>query len=307
MNPPPFARHPQRVLDVDDRHLRARLLRFPHPDHVQVRHPAKLDRDEPLSSVRRSQVKAWTAKLAEDGHEPSYVYALHARLAQVFADTVHDGIVPRSPCSRHTSPGQGRQRPYVATSEQVWALHDAMPAHLRPAVLLGAFAGLRTAEACGLRVVDVDFMRGIITPAVRYPAEPLKTDTARTAVPIPQRLALALAAHVERHPAETVLTNELGGQLGPWQLERAIRRARVTVDGLPDGFRFHDCRHFFASLLIASGADVKVVQARLRHASAKTTLDVYGHMWPDRDESTRTALDAALAAREESLRNARVL
>ncbi|MET0521422.1 MAG: hypothetical protein ABW156_05525, partial [Jiangellaceae bacterium] len=56
-------------------------------------------------------VKAWTAKLAGDGHEPSYVYALHARLAQVLADAVHDGIMPRSPCSRRTSPGQGRQRP----------------------------------------------------------------------------------------------------------------------------------------------------------------------------------------------------
>jgi integrase len=59
------------------------------------------------------------------------------------------------------------------------------------------------------------------------------------------------------------------------------------VDGLPEGFRFHDLRHYLASLLIAGGADVKVVQARLRHASAKRTLDTYGHMWPDADESTR--------------------
>ena len=42
----------------------------------------------------------------------------------------------------------------------------------------------------------------------------------------------------------------------------------------------------FASLLIASGADVKVVQAWLLHASAKTTLDTYGHLWPDSDDST---------------------
>jgi integrase len=55
--------------------------------------------------------------------------------------------------------------------------------------------------------------------------------------------------------------------------------------------------NYFASLLIASGADVKIVQARLRHASAKTTLDCYGHLWPDRDESTRAAVDAVLAAR----------
>jgi integrase len=71
---------------------------------------------------------------------------------------------------------------------------------------------------------------------------------------------------------------------------------------LPDGFRFHDLRHYLASLLIASGADVKVVQARLRHASAKTTLDTYGQLWPDADESTRAAISAVLTARADSLR-----
>ncbi|HJY59949.1 MAG TPA: hypothetical protein VJ418_26530, partial [Streptosporangiaceae bacterium] len=49
--------------------------------------------------------------------------------------------------------------------------------------------------------------------------------------------------------------------------------------------------------------DVKTVQARLRHASAKTTLDTYGHIWPDRDESTRTAVEAVIAARTEQWRN----
>jgi integrase len=44
------------------------------------------------------------------------------------------------------------------------------------------------------------------------------------------------------------------------------------------------------------------VQARLRHASAKTTLDTYGHLWPDADESTRAAVGAVLTARADSLR-----
>ena len=69
------------------------------------------------------------------------------------------------------------------------------------------------------------------------------------------------------------------------------------MPGLPQGFRYHDLRHSFASLLIASGSDVKTVQARVRHASAKTTLDCYGHLWPDRNESTRAAVDAVLATR----------
>jgi integrase len=73
----------------------------------------------------------------------------------------------------------------------------------------------------------------------------------------------------------------------------------TSVTALPAGFRFHDLRRNFASLLIASGASVKVVQARLRHASAKTTLDTYGHLWPDPDESTRTAVETVLVARAD--------
>jgi integrase len=60
------------------------------------------------------------------------------------------------------------------------------------------------------------------------------------------------------------------------------------------------CATTFASLLIADGLDVKTVQARLRHASAKTTLDVHGHMWPDKDEASRAAVAAAIAACAQS-------
>jgi integrase len=257
----------------------------------------------PLGSVRPSHVRTWCAQLAAEGLEDSYVYALHSRLAQVFADAVHDGLVAKSPCSRRTSPAAGKQRPYVCTTEQMWALHDALPERLRAAVLLGAFAGLRDAEVCGLRVSDIDFMRGIVNPAVQHPVQPLKTEASKASLPIPQSLALALSAHVAQWSAEGfVLVNEWGDQLAPWTLQRAIRTAREKVPGLPPDFRFHDLRHYLASMLIASGADVKVVQARLRHASAKTTLDTYAHLWPDSDESTRSAIDAVMQARAESQR-----
>lgn len=258
--------------------------------------------DRPVGAIRPSHVRTWIAQLNAEGLSTSYVYALHARLAQIYSDAVHDGLVARSPCSRRTSPQSGRQRAYVATTDQVWALYDVMPQHLRPAILLGAFAGLRLSEACGLRVSDVDLMRGIVSPAVQYPADPLKTETSRTAVPIAQSVALELADHIGRWGSDTVLVNDLGRQLAPWTLERAIRTARGKVPGLSPEFRYHDLRHYFASLLISSGTDVKVVQARLRHASAKTTLDTYGHLWPDTDDSTRAAVEAVMSARADSLR-----
>ena len=276
-----------------------------------------------LANVRPSHVKAWTAKLKAEGVSDSYVYALHARLAQIMADAVHDGLIARSPCSRRTSPGAGKQRPYVATEVQVWALVDTVPEYLRSAVLLAAFAGLRVAEVCGLRVTDVDFVRGVINPAVQYPQEPLKTATARIAIPIPHALVVELADGAGGR--KWIVETSVGEQVAPWKIDRAVRAARAALKAraekaaqqptagpveleaaraaaLPVGFRFHDLRHFYASLLIASGADVKVVQARLRHASAKTTLDTYAHLWPDTEESTRAAVGAAMAARADSVR-----
>jgi len=258
-----------------------------------------------LSSVKPSHVKSWVAKLQATGLSDSYVYALHGRLSQIFADAVHDDLVAKNPCSRRTSPKAGEQKPYMATTEQVWALHDAMPEHLRGTVLLGAFVGLRAAEVCGLRVGDIDFMRGVVEPHVQYPAEPLKTEASRTPVPIPQDLAALLAAHVAVHvTGEHMFANQWGDQLSPRALEAAFRSARTTVasakgSGLDERFRFHDFRHYYASLLIASGADVKRVQASLRHKSAKTTLDVYGHLWPDSDDSTRAAISGVITARAE--------
>lgn len=271
----------------------------------------------PLGAVRPSAVRSWCAQLKTEGYEASYVYALHSRLSQIMGDAVHDGILAKNPCSRRTSPGAGKQRPYCATTAQVWALYDAFPEHIRPAVLLGAFVGLRVAEAAGLRVDDVDFMRGIVAPAVQYPAEPLKTETSKTPVPIPAELALELSAAVARWGSDWLVTNGAGGQSSPWAIERAMRSVRkrhvkplpqdhakdcggCLVPDLPAEFRFQDLRHYLASLLIADGADVKVVQARLRHASAKTTLDTYSHLWPDADESTRATVGAVLAARADS-------
>jgi hypothetical protein len=131
------------------------------------------------------------------------------------------------------------------------------------------------------------------------------TETARTAVPIPEQLALMLSAELARTGAVILVTNEIGRPATPWAIERAMRDVRGSVEGLPEGFRFHDLRHYFASMLIAAGLDVKVVQARLRHASATTTLNVYGHLWPDSDESSRATVAVALAAREDRSRQER--
>jgi integrase len=152
-------------------------------------------------------------------------------------------------------------------------------------------------------VTDVDFIRGVLHPVQQWPDKQLMTEGSDAPIPIPQDLALMLSASVQQWPGEFLVTNGRGGGVGPWIIERAVRDAKADiaeaerdladddkVPTLPEQFSFHDLRHYLASLLIASGADIKTVQARMRHASARTTLDTYGHLWPDADESTRSGL-----------------
>lgn len=136
----------------------------------------------------------------------------------------------------------------------------------------------------------------------------------------------AVGAARWRGGGEHLLVGEAGDsgwQLGPWVLERALRDAREALAdgrrrgarrgprsrrrGTAGGLPVPRSTPYFASLLIAAGHNVKVVQAGLRHASATTTLDTYGHLFPDEDEATRTTVEAVLVARADCMRTKEVV
>jgi len=214
------------------------------------------------------------------------------------SNAVADGFLGKNPCSKKLAPPMGESKTYVITTEQVWQLHDEMPDHLQVAVLLGAFCGLRVAEVAGLRVADVDFMRCVVKVKQQWGDQPLKSDDSKADIPIPRDLANMLNASVQKYPSEFMVTAGHGTErCGPWLIQRAIRRVKDQIEGVPEEFSFHDLRHHYASLLISSGENVKTVQKRMRHASARTTLDIYAHLWPGEDESTRTAVGAAIMQR----------
>lgn len=172
-------------------------------------------------------------------------------------------------------------------------------------MVLAAGTGLRQGECFGLTVDRVDFLRRTITvdrqlilPASGPPQfGPPKTAASVRTVPLPKVVGDSLAAHLEHwraEPTALIFTNERGDALRRNRFGE-IWRAAVARAGL-DSLRFHDLRHFYASLLIRHGEALKVVQARLGHASASETLDTYSHLWPDNEERTRVAVDQVLGA-----------
>jgi integrase len=106
---------------------------------------------------------------------------------------------------------------------------------------------------------------------------------------------------VSGHDELLVFTTGRAGPLTRATFNMTWRKA-VKAAGLPEGTGFHELRHFYASLLIASGASVKTVQARLGHKSALETLNTYAHLWPDSEDQTRRAVDTAFGGLAASSR-----
>lgn len=63
-----------------------------------------------------------------------------------------------------------------------------------------------------------------------------------------------------------------------------------TAADIPET-RFHDLRHTCAALLIELGCNPKQIQDRLGHASIRTTLDRYGHLFDGHDQELLERLD----------------
>jgi len=68
----------------------------------------------------------------------------------------------------------------------------------------------------------------------------------------------------------------------------------------------HECRHTFASLMIAAGVNAKALSTYMGHATIGITLDRYGHLMPGNEDDAAGLLDAYLSQAEDRARRAPV-
>ena len=111
-------------------------------------------------------------------------------------------------------------------------------------------------------------------------------------VPVPEPVWKKLKAELPADPNALVFPSQKGGflPLGEhrWAFDNACED--VGIDGLVP----HGLRHTTASLAISAGANVKVVQRLLGHATAAMTLDRYGHLLNDDLSGVADALGKAI-------------
>jgi integrase len=134
-------------------------------------------------------------------------------------------------------------------------------------------------------------------------------------VPLPESAALALAAHLTAYPARPVTLPwlEPGGKPHTEKLifttVRGLAYARTTFNkvvwrparaaaGLPYAREngMHALRHYYASVLLAGGVDIRALSDYLGHHDPAFTLRIYAHLMPGADDRARKAVEAALAS-----------
>jgi len=254
-----------------------------------------------LGELSPSKVRAWNAMLAAE--HPTTGAKAYRLTSSICRTAVADGRLSRNPCQvKGAATEKAPERP-VATIAEVQALADAMPEHLRIAVMLAAWCQLRRGELLGLRRRDLDLLRGTVTVSVTRTTtmagstveKAPKTEAGRRTVVIPPNVTAALALHLERYvgtdPDAAVLVGEKGAGVIPGVLQTAWNRARRSI-GRPD-LHLHDLRHSGLTWAAATGATVAELMHRAGHASPAAALR-YQHATEDRDRALADAM-AALA------------
>ena len=275
-----------------------------------------------LSKVSHADVQTWVTTLSKT-RSPATVRKVHRVLSLILDMAIKDGRLARNVATGVNLPRPSKEEHCFLTHAQVDALAAACarPTDVskhrriderenetyRLVVLFLAYTGVRFGEMAALRVSRLDLTRRRATIAESVTVVQGKglvwgtpKSHERRQVPIPRFLVAELQAHIAgKEGGNLVFTGVRGG--GPLRatIFRAGFRAATTTIGIPE-LHPHELRHTAASLAIASGADVKVVQQMLGHSSGAMTMDVYGHLFSDRLDEVADALDNARSEAAES-------
>jgi integrase len=256
----------------------------------------------PLRRLRLDHLEAFYAQLANSGGRhgtglaPKTVREVHMIIRAALDLAVRRELLGRNVAAdshlRPSRAGHAVARTWT-DSELARFLEAARPHRLYPALHLAAHTGMRRGEIVGLKWCDLDVpqrrlaVRRTLQCVGGQPVEfGVKTRTSRRSVELDAGTVTLLRRWRRRlqHdglPAgidDWMFCNTTGRYLNPQSISQLFDRILTTAD-LPR-VRFHDLRHTHASLLIASGEDVKVVSERLGHAHPAFTMHTYQHLLP---------------------------
>jgi integrase len=209
--------------------------------------------------------------------------------------------VPVNPTTGLRLPAVRSGRDRIASPAEAEQLLAALRSSDRTLWATALYAGLRRGELMALRWQDVDFAQGIVNvvrawdPKDREMVAPKsKAGTRRVPIPAALRAFLAPAKLASGGEPDALVFGVRGEPFSASSIGERAQRAWKVVELEP--ISLHECRHTFASLMIAAGVNAKALSTFMGHANISITLDRYGHLMPGAEDEAAGLMDAYLQA-----------
>lgn len=249
-----------------------------------------------LHKLTAAMIAHHLSRLRKEGVGERSIQQSHTYLHTCLQGAVALDLLGRNPLDSIRAPrAQPKERKHLSLEEMRALLDAALHSKLRTAPLIAFLlgTGLRVGEALGLDWRDVDWDQQLVRVqrqrtwvGTTLHLLPPKTKTGVRSVTLPDFcIRLLKAAPPALDPDTPVFTSSTGTIPNPANLRRGLR-ILCQAAGVPI-VSIHQLRHAHASLLIASGADIRSVQARLGHTSPNVTLGIYSHLITSGDAAAR--------------------
>jgi tyrosine recombinase XerC len=280
----------QQALSAFDRDLRARgaaerTRRAYGVDLGQFTEWAA-ERGLELDRVGYRDVRLYGARLSQQGAKASTVARKLAALRSFYDFLVRTERARENPADLVATPKGESKLPKVLSGEQMATLLDRIPARAplevrdRAMLELAYSCGLRCEEITGLDLTSIDFESEQIRVHGKGGKErqlPVGEPAQRA---LERYLATARPALVSDPAEPALLLSKRGRRLSSSDVRRRLQRW-VREAAVSGGISPHSLRHSFATHLLEGGADLRVIQELLGHASISTT-QIYTRVDPTR-------------------------
>jgi integrase len=255
-----------------------------------------------LQQIRLENVQSFVAHIAADVSTKTLRNTVTLLRVMLFSPK---GSSARKQGYIHVNPVEGVELPSIdrdqivpPTVDQVWKLIDSaagLNTTGHAIIYLDAFTGLRRGEVLALRFEDIEWFQKelVVNKALSkckatdgthkwlWKIGPPKSKRSLRRVGLSDRVIQLLSQlkQAADTPNDFIFRDSQGSFIDPDFFDEHIFKPIKHSAGLK-AVRFHDLRHFFASMLISQGESAKYISDQLGHSSIQITFDTYGHLFP---------------------------
>ena len=227
-----------------------------------------------MTQIRHIDLQKEVGKWQKAGLSPrSILNHIHC-LKPIFDSAVREDIIMKNPVMGLKLPKPGKVERHPLDPQECHALLQAIPQGYVPLIHFALATGVRWNELASIKIGDLNMLRKEVT------IRESKTDAGIRTLPLDSEDI----AHIAKHLADSgrtgaddespLFTSPEGMPLHYSNFRRRVFLLACEKAGIPD-VTFHDLRRSHATMLVAEGHDVKVVQERMGHRSITTTLAHY--------------------------------